>query len=393
MINIVDKSKCCGCGACVQRCPKHCITMQEDIEGFLYPVIEESLCIKCGLCEKVCPFLTESYAKKPIKIFAAKNINEQQRLNSSSGGIFILLAEETIKKGGVVFGACFNHNWEVEHCYAQTLEELVPLMRSKYLQSRIGNSYITVETFLKKGQQVLFAGTPCQIRGLHNYLSQNYENLLTIDFVCHGVPSPGIWRRYLEEITTQKKCTVISSITFREKQLNGYDWKNYGFVVRGQILNYSGKDEIILSKNHQDETFMNAFLHELISRPSCFKCPAKDGKSNSDITIGDFWGIEKAMPSFEDKKGVGLLVLHTIKGENIVKDLLLETIKSNYETVCLYNRSYCMAARISKERAIFWETYKKTNSVITSTTKALHISAGKRLLIYINRLIRYILNQ
>lgn len=140
MIRIIDKSKCCGCNACVQRCPKQCISMREDEEGFLYPYVDIPSCVDCGICEKVCPVLNLEEPRKPLQVFAAKNKNEDQRLRSSSGGIFILLAEQTICEGGVVFGARFDKNWEVEHCYAETLEELEPLMRSKYVQSRIGNT-------------------------------------------------------------------------------------------------------------------------------------------------------------------------------------------------------------------------------------------------------------
>lgn len=204
MLQITDKSKCCGCNACVQRCPKQCIVMYKDREGFLYPVIDTAVCIDCGLCEKVCPVLNQNNARKPLQVFAAKNKNEIQRLYSSSGGIFILLAEQTIQNGGVVFGARFDQNWEVEHCYAETIEELQPLMRSKYVQSRIANTYKEVEAFLRHGRRVLFVGTSCQIAGLHKFLRKDYDNLLTVDFICHGVPSPGVWYKYLEEIIRDK---------------------------------------------------------------------------------------------------------------------------------------------------------------------------------------------
>lgn len=199
MIHITDKSKCCGCNACVQRCPKQCIAMREDEEGFLYPKVDVAVCIDCGLCEKVCPVINQNVPKEPLQVFAAKNKNEDQRLRSSSGGVFILLAENIIKQGGVVFGARFDKNWEVEHGYAETLEELEPLMRSKYVQSRIGNTYKEAEMFLKQGRKVLFVGTSCQIAGLHKFLRKEYENLLTVDFICHGVPSPGVWRKSSEE--------------------------------------------------------------------------------------------------------------------------------------------------------------------------------------------------
>lgn len=172
MIDIVDKANCCGCNACVQRCPKQCITMHEDEEGFLYPLVDQSRCIDCGLCDKVCPVLNQSVPKQALQVFAAKNNNEEQRLRSSSGGLFILLAEYVIKQGGVVFGARFDQNWEVEHVYAETLADLEPLMRSKYVQSRIGYTYKEAEQFLKQGRQVLFVGTSCQIAGLKSFYAR-----------------------------------------------------------------------------------------------------------------------------------------------------------------------------------------------------------------------------
>ena len=303
MIHIIDKSKCCGCNACVQRCPKQCIAMQVDEEGFLYPVVDQSVCIDCGLCEKVCPVINLNEPRQPLQVLAAKNRNEEQRLRSSSGGIFILLAEHIIKQGGVVFGARFDKNWEVEHAYAETLEELEPLMRNKYVQSRIGNTYKEAEQFLKQGRQVLFVGTPCLIAGLKKFLRKEYENLLAVDFICHGVPSPGVWRRYLEEIKSERsedagKNTVLSSslksmpvitgINFREKQLGGYSWKKYGFVVHAKSPDKGDKNTVLLSMPYGINPFMRGFLANLYLRPSCYKCPAKAGRSTSDLTIGDF---------------------------------------------------------------------------------------------------------
>lgn len=188
MIRIVDKRDCCGCSACVQRCPKHCITLQEDAEGFLYPYVDESSCIDCGLCEKVCPMLHSGEPRKPLVVYAARNRNEKVRLQSSSGGVFTALAETVVHEGGVVFGVCFDEKWEVVHTYADNCDELVKFRGSKYVQSKMGDCYQQVETFLKAGRKVLFSGTPCQIRGLKLFLRKEYENMLAVDVICHGVP-------------------------------------------------------------------------------------------------------------------------------------------------------------------------------------------------------------
>ena len=239
MIHIEEKSKCCGCNACVQRCPKHCIAMREDEEGFLYPIIDESSCINCGLCEKVCPVLNQGEERKPLKVYAAKNRNEEIRMQSSSGGIFTLLAEQIIQEGGVVFGARFDENWDVIHDYTETIDGLASFRGSKYVQSRVGETYKQAESFLKQGRKVMFAGTPCQISGLKLFLCKDYENLLTVDFICHGVPSPGVWRKYLEELIARQgggKNSVLSHpnelithIEFRNKRLG---WKKYSFALR-----------------------------------------------------------------------------------------------------------------------------------------------------------------
>ena len=236
MIDIKDKKDCCGCSACVQKCPKQCISLKEDCEGFLYPIVDKDICIDCGLCEKVCPILYQGEERKPLKVFAAKNHDEEIRKQSSSGGIFTLLAEKIINEGGVVFGAKFDENWDVKHDYTETIEGLAAFRGSKYVQSRIEDNYRKAETFLKQGRKVLFSGTPCQIAGLKRFFRKEYENLLTVDFICHGVPSPGVWRRYLQE-TVARMCDKnrvstdpisiknarVESISFRDKS---HGWKN-----------------------------------------------------------------------------------------------------------------------------------------------------------------------
>lgn len=200
MIKINNKEQCCGCAACVQKCPKHCISFEEDKEGFYYPVVNEELCVDCGLCEKVCPVTNARSPKNmPQMVYAYKNENVDIRYRSSSGGFFTTLAETIIDDGGVVFGARFDNNWRVVHGFTETKEGLKYFRGSKYVQSFIGNSFKQVEKFLKLGKTVLFSGTPCQISALYLFLRKDYENLYTMDFVCHGVPSPGIFKWYLQE--------------------------------------------------------------------------------------------------------------------------------------------------------------------------------------------------
>lgn len=388
MLQITDKSKCCGCNACVQRCPKQCIVMHEDEEGFLYPQVDVTLCVDCGLCEKVCPMLAQNDVKKALQIFAAKNKNEHQRLHSSSGGIFILLAEQTIKMGGVVFGARFDKNWEVEHCYVETIEELEPLMRSKYVQSRIGNTYKEAEQFLKEGRRVLFVGTSCQISGLHRFLRKDYNNLLSVDFICHGVPSPGIWRKYLQEIKNNalqseaagkntvlpfslKSMPVITGINFREKGLGGYGWKKYGFVVHGKSPLKGDQNSVLLSVDFGKDIYMKGFLRNLYLRPSCYNCLVKSGKSQSDLTIGDFWGISKLKPEIDDDKGIGAILVYTHKGIEALGFISCDKIAMTYNDVIMENPAIYSSVMLTNNRKRFWQFFFKTNNIKESVNKAL----------------------
>ena len=217
MIAIKEKHNCCGCSACVQVCPKQCIRMYADNEGFLYPQVNSTICIDCGLCEKVCPVINQNKPNVPLSVYAAKNINEEVRIKSSSGGIFTLLAEQIISEGGVVFGARFNENWEVVHDYTETIDGLESFRGSKYVQSSISDNFKVAKQFLKEGRKVLFSGTPCQIAGLKKFLQKEYENLLTMEVVCHGVPSPMVWRDYIDYKRAKRdtgKNTFSSSLYF-----------------------------------------------------------------------------------------------------------------------------------------------------------------------------------
>ncbi len=199
MIELKRKEDCVGCWACAQRCPKECISMHEDSEGFLYPEVDASLCIDCHLCEKVCPVIHPGGERRPLASYAAVNRDERVRQSSSSGGVFTALAEKVIARGGVVFGARFDEKWEVVHGWTDSVEGLAGFRGSKYVQSRMGSCFREAESFLKSGREVLFSGTPCQVSGLRLFLRKEYAGLLTVDFICHGVPSPGVWRNYLKE--------------------------------------------------------------------------------------------------------------------------------------------------------------------------------------------------
>ncbi len=353
MITIADKSLCCGCNACVQACPKQCISMREDSEGFLYPHVDASLCIECGKCEKVCPVLSQGTLSRPLKVYAAINPNENIRLQSSSGGIFTLLAEQTIGEGGVVFGVRFDESWQVIHDYTESIEGLAPFRGSKYVQSRIGDTYKQAEAFLKQGRKVLFTGTPCQIAGLKKYLHKEYENLLAVDFVCHGVPSPLIWRKYLAEVSQSHSTSSIASVSFRDKSNS---WKRYHVKV-----GYNNGE--CLSQPFYENLFMRGFLADIYLRPSCYACPAKSGKSDADITLGDYWGIENVRPAIDDDKGVGLVLVNTAKGEQCFDKEKVNLVETSYEEACAGNPSIIHSSRPHTNRDYFFYHIKRGYSM------------------------------
>lgn len=377
MILIEDKKDCCGCGACAQRCPKGCISMREDAEGFLYPLVDLSRCIDCGLCEKVCPVLHQDSPREPLAVYAAKNPDEGVRMSSSSGGIFTLLAEQTLSRSGVVFGARFNERWEVVHGYTETVDGLAAFRGSKYVQSRMGDSYRECEQFLKQGREVLFSGTPCQIAGLRRYLGKDYERLLTVDFICHGVPSPGVFRHYLEEITAKiahknnTKDIVIHQLSFRDKRLG---WKKFSFSLTYSISQKDGGEKIIIhSESKYKNIFLKGFLRDLYLRPSCHACPAKAFKSGSDMTIGDFWAINTYLPGENDHHGHSLCMDHA--------NIKLPCTSYKFDRVDVYqtNSSIYSSSRMHKYRDKFFCEYAKGNKVISLIDKYAVISFKKRI--------------
>lgn len=378
MISVKDKTLCCGCSACAMKCPKHCISMQSDSERFLYPVVNETECIDCGLCEKVCHELHSYDERKPLNVYAAINKDEQIRMNSSSGGIFYLLAEKTISEGGVVFGARFDEEWQVVIDYAETLEDVKPFIGSKYVQARTSTAYKDAETFLKQGRKVLFSGTPCQTAGLHHYLRKKYENLTVVDFVCHGVPSPKVWGRYLEEVVKAGK-QAINDVKFRNK---GNGWKKFNFV-----LTYSQEEKSYsLCSWHQQNHYMRAFLSNMILRPSCHDCRAKQGRSHSDITIADFWGINAEMPEMDDDKGTGLVLVNTEKGRNALDWNKVTYKESSFEVASKHNPGLSSMTKLYPKRGEFFANLDTSDSVINLIEKSLRPTLIKRVRITLGRL-------
>ena len=361
--------------------------MVEDKEGFLYPKVNESLCVDCGLCENVCPIQNNFLPMEPAIVLAAYNKDEDIRQNSSSGGIFSLLAEKTIAKGGVAFGAEFNKQWDVVIGYTDTKEGIARFRGSKYVQAEVGDSYRFCEQFLKEGRQVLFSGTPCQIAGLKRFLIKDYANLLTVDVICHGVPSPMVWRKYLNEVRRNaiqqtavrrllekvpflsflNPMPLIKGIRFRDKS-DG--WKKFRFVLELAEASAESKKSSVLSSLYivndvfYENTFMKAFLQNLILRPSCHNCTAKCGRSNSDLTIADFWGVQHLYPQMDDDKGTGLVFVNTEKGHLFLDYSRINYLSIKVEDALKNNQAWKTSVKPHPKRKVFFKKLENKKNVI-----------------------------
>ena len=399
------KLECTGCRMCEQICPKNAIKMEEDEEGFIRPVVDKSLCINCGLCIKRCP--QRNLLDKNIEnqtAYAAKLKDLEVLQESSSGGIFSVLANEYIKNNGKIYGAAFDEKFNVVHVGVENLEGLKRLRGSKYVQAIVGNAYIDAKAFLKQGRKVMFSGTACQIAGLKKFLKTEYENLLTVDVVCHGVPSPLVWRQYLQEIkmserredrgkntvlSSPKDIPVITGISFRDKKLG---WKKFSFVVRGKSAE-GGQNSVLLSDMHQENRFMQAFISNLILRPSCYDCKVKAGRSGSDITIADYWGIKNYHPEMDDDKGTSLVMVNTLYAQLRIDRILFQTeyVESDYSYGLAGNPSIEKSVQSPKYRSFFWEKFPaygiKTIDMIYRKNRFDLVARAKK---YIRRIERFL---
>lgn len=351
MIEILNKEECCGCWACVNICPKDCITMEFDEEGFLYPKIDKEICINCGLCEKACPTFSEPKGEEfKTRVFACKHKDDEVRLSSSSGGIFTLLCEKTIEKNGVVFGAALDKDMVVKHCSAQTIEDCEKFRGSKYVQSQIEHTYSEAKKYLDEGRFVLFSGTQCQIKGLNLYLRKSYDNLVSVDVVCHGVPSPMVLEIHKNNIK-KKYNSEIKNIKFRDKRIG---WHKFSFVAELENNEeYSNKATV--------DSYLRGFLSNLYLRPSCYECKSKNFTGKSDITLADFWGIEKTNPEFSDEKGVSLVLVNSTKGLNLFNDGLdkMKVLKSDLETAIDKNKCIIQPTFKTKYRREFFKVLEE----------------------------------
>ena len=344
MISVTDKDNCCGCSSCESACPKKCIVMVSDNDGFWYPQVDKEKCIDCGICEKVCPIIHvwEPDGNHTTNAFAAINLNEEIRLKSSSGGIFTLIAEEVLSKGGVVFGAAFTNDFRaIHHIYVESAADLDKLRGSKYVQSKIGDSYIQAKEFLDCGRKVLFTGTPCQIGGLYSFLRKPYENLYTQDIICHGVPSPMVWNKYVDE-REQIAASKTQQMSFRDKK---HGWKTY------EVL-FMFSNNALYEKTLIEDSFMRVFLSNSCLRHSCYNCSFKTIERQADVTLADFWGVQCVLPRVDDDKGTSIILIHSKKGQKLFDSVInqIKSCKIQIETVERFNPAVSKSVTMTSNR-------------------------------------------
>ena len=303
MKNVIEKDQCTGCGACWQRCPVHAIEMREDQEGFLYPLINEKICIDCKLCTRICPSVKGPALQEPRHVYAVKHKDDEIRYNSTSGGVFTALSDAVLQAGGIIFGACFDKQMRVHHASASNTNERNRFRGSKYVQSDTLRTFQEARQVLNEGHWVLFTGTPCQISGLKAYLGKEYDKLVTCDLICHGVPSPTVFQEHLEYLKRRYGKSIVD-----------YDFRAQW---RGKHIKVQFCDGTEISDHRDILTFTNLFYTHMILRPVCYRCQYAKTDRGSDITIADFWGIEREEPDFNDQVGISLVLINTAKGEKL----------------------------------------------------------------------------
>ena len=371
MIQILPdkKQECCGCSTCSQICPAKCISMIEDKEGFSYPEVDLDKCIGCNLCEKSCPIIKKTDFYKQNNDSAPKAVggwhkNEDIRFESSSGGAFTLFAEHIIKQGGIVYGAALNEELHTEHIGVERIEDLTKLKGSKYVQSDISGVYEKIKEQLMRSRKVLFVGAPCQCAGLHSFLhadaafntdADRYGNLYTCDFICHGVPSPKVFRSYINYLEEKFNDKVVT-FRFRNKDKG---WKPSGLQM-GTDIGFLNIGDKRLAPAYND-AFMNGFLDDVYLRPACYSCKFKSlPKYYADITIADFWGVKKVDPELLDGKGTSLVLLHNEHGQELF-DLVKENFfhkEVDFKAAIRKNKSLLKSADENPHRNSFFFDYE-----------------------------------
>lgn len=314
MPNLINWEQCCGCGACANRCPKQAINMVPNHEGFLHPMVDAEKCVECGACEKACPGQNPAYNENALKeSFVLQNKDDAIRYQSTSGGAFTAIAEEVIRRGGIVFGAVMTTDLKVVHDSVETVEGLAKFRNSKYVQSEIGDCYNRAKSFLNDGRWVCFSGTPCQINGLIKFLGKEYERMITVDVVCKSVPSPLVFKKYVEYKKSQEGN--ISDVVFRDKK------RGFLYCTMAHYLSHEDRRDAkdVYRRGSESDEWLRMFLSGKISRRSCMTCSYQTAQRVSDFTLGDIW--ETGNTKLDDNRGSTLVHVWTQKGEEFLNSV------------------------------------------------------------------------
>lgn len=351
MIDKLDYKRCTICQACINICPKNCITLDSFKDGFNYPVIDKESCINCNACEKNCPVLNPLQSVKPLKqAYAGMNTNEEERIKSSSGGVFSTLAKYILNHNGIVCGAAFDEQFQVKHIIIDDENELKKIRGSKYVQSNINDIFNKIKVQLIEGKNVLFTGCPCQVGGLKKYLSKEYDNLYTMDFICHGIPSQNIFNKYIEQLEIKHKSKVVEFF-FRDK---GKGWHTSSIKAKFE----NGKE---YTKFITEDMYMRGYFGNIYLKPACYNCEFRNFKSGSDITLGDFWGAEIEEKEIDDNKGLCAVIVNTSKGimlkDSINDSNIFKVV--DYNKILKYNKGLEQSFEASSKRSEFLKLIDK----------------------------------
>lgn len=355
-MKIESLAACTGCSACDAACPHGAISMEKSFEGFYIPEIDGSLCTRCGLCDRTCPVLEPlSPVAASVGSYAVVNQDWEVRKESSSGGVFTALAQQVIGRGGVVFGAGYDEGFAVAHHWTEDEKGLADFRGSKYTQSRVGSCFKECRDFLKSGRLVLFSGTPCQIAGLVAFLRKPYENLILVDFICHGAPSPKLWQEY-KKFHEKKSAARIVRTASRRKDCG---WKQFS-------LAFVFADASEYCRPLDRDWYLQLFLRDMCLMESCYRCGFKTQpgcRRPSDITLADFWGVQHEFPELDDDKGTSLVVVHSPKGKTLIERLdgcLVKEIP--LESGTRHNPSYYTSVRRPNGRDTFFTDLQKVQA-------------------------------
>ena len=360
----VEKKDCCGCGACMNICPKTAIHMEKDEYGFLYPRIDVGKCVECGACKKVCAFQNEPARRQPQRVYAIASKNNDLVTNSASGGLFATMAMYVLEHGGCVYGAIMQHEeheLHIRHACCETKEDLYRFQGSKYVQSSLGSIFKDIQMKLKNDILVLFSGTPCQVDALKLFLKKEYSNLLTVDIVCHGVPNEQIFNDYIHYIE-KKIGGEIREFKFRDKSLG------WGYNLTAKYIQEDGSIRYHRTAS-SDSSYFDMFINSIILRENCYHCKYTNGKRTGDITIGDYWGIEDEHPEaleqnggrLSEKSGISVSFLNSDKGISFFDEIKeqFDYYESTFEKVAKRNTQLVHPVKLTKARRNVLEMYRK----------------------------------